>query len=111
MLVVYNVYRTQPSNVMHVSHYSVFSLMYSIDNVQASLTSPSLLLFPKEGGGVQFISNAYICTPSQMQTLHGRYWNGKYMVFQKEKQGRGCHLLSPWGRLPQHFVAGNSWMI
>lgn len=65
MLVVCNVYRAQQSNEVHMLQLSVFSLMYSIDNVQASLTSRSLLLFPKVGGGgvrVQAISNAYIHT-------------------------------------------------
>lgn len=51
MLVVCNVYRAQQSNEELMLQLSVFSLMYSIDNVQASLTSRSLLLFPKVGGG------------------------------------------------------------
>lgn len=64
MLVVYNVCRAQQSNVVHMSQLSVFSLMYSIDNVQASLTSRSLLLFPRVGGGGAGASHQQ----SQMQT-------------------------------------------
>lgn len=72
MLVVCNVYRAQQSNEELMLQLSVFSLMYSIDNVQASLTSRSLLLFPKVGGGGEGCgckpSAMHIYTPSQMQT-------------------------------------------
>lgn len=97
----------QQSDVMQVSHLSVFSIMYSIDKCAGIPDLSKLAAVPKrEGEGRQAICNAYILYVHHHKCRHHAGYMETKCTLQKEKAMGVVPSLITVGKTSPAFCCG-----